>query len=191
MARRNTAGESYQIGELAARGGVTPDTLRYYERLGLLPEAPRTDGGFRLYSEAALDRLRFIKQAQTLGLTLHEVGDLVRYQDNGGVRRCRQVRDLLRAKLEDLQNKLTELEAFKQTLARFLDAGAVDELHLMVAPIVLGSGKTGLNLAPIETLDQAMRPLVRTMRFRDGDMLCMCDLGRQAAVTRPAEQPPV
>ena len=122
MARRNTAGESYQIGELAARGGVTPDTLRYYERLGLLPEAPRTDGGFRLYSEAALDRLRFIKQAQTLGLTLHEVGDLVRYQDNGGVRRCRQVRDLLRAKLEDLQNKLTELEAFKQTLARFLEA---------------------------------------------------------------------
>ena len=97
MARRNTAGESYQIGELAARGGGTPDTLRYYERLGLLPEAPRTDGGFRLYSEAALDRLRFIKQAQTLGLTLHEVGDLVRYQDNGGVRRCRQVRDLLRA----------------------------------------------------------------------------------------------
>jgi DNA-binding transcriptional MerR regulator len=121
MARRNTAGESYQIGELAARGGVTPDTLRYYERLGLLPEAPRTDGGFRLYSEAALDRLRFIKQAQTLGLTLHEVGDLVRYQDSGGVRRCRQVRDLLRAKLEDLQNKLTELEAFKQTLARFLE----------------------------------------------------------------------
>ncbi len=46
----------------------------------------------------------------------------------------------------------------------------------MVAPIVLGSGKTGLNLAPISGLDEAMRPLVRTMRFKDGDMLCMCDL---------------
>jgi diaminohydroxyphosphoribosylaminopyrimidine deaminase / 5-amino-6-(5-phosphoribosylamino)uracil reductase len=72
------------------------------------------------------------------------------------------------------------VEGGAETLARFLDAGVVDELHLMVAPIVLGSGKTGLNLAPIETLDQAMRPLVRTMRFRDGDMLCMCDLGRRS-----------
>ena len=73
------------------------------------------------------------------------------------------------------------VEGGAETLARFLDAGVVDELHLMVAPIVLGSGKTGLNLAPIETLDQAMRPLVRTMRFRDGDMLCMCDLERGRA----------
>ncbi len=76
------------------------------------------------------------------------------------------------------------VEGGAETLARFLDAGVVNELHLMVAPIVLGSGKTGLNLQPIETLDQAMRPLVRTMRFRDGDMLCMCDLERspEAAV---------
>lgn len=75
------------------------------------------------------------------------------------------------------------VEGGAETLARFLDAGAVDELHLMVAPIVLGSGKTGLNLAPIETLDQAMRPLVRTMRFHDGDMLCMCDLERRSEGT--------
>jgi diaminohydroxyphosphoribosylaminopyrimidine deaminase / 5-amino-6-(5-phosphoribosylamino)uracil reductase len=71
------------------------------------------------------------------------------------------------------------VEGGAETLARFLDAGAVDELHLMVAPIVLGSGKTGLNLQPIETLEQAMRPLVRIMRFRDGDMLCLCDLERR------------
>lgn len=68
------------------------------------------------------------------------------------------------------------VEGGAETLARFIDAGAIDELHLMVAPIVLGSGKTGLNLPPIETLDQALRPDVRTMRFRDGDMLCMCDM---------------
>ena len=68
------------------------------------------------------------------------------------------------------------VEGGAETLARFLNAGAIDELHIMLAPIVLGSGKTGLNLAPIETLDQALRPTVRTMRFRDGDMLCMCDL---------------
>ena len=71
------------------------------------------------------------------------------------------------------------VEGGAETLARFLDAGAIDELHLMLAPIVLGSGKTGLNLAPIETLDQAIRPMVRTMRFKDGDMLCMCEMQPQ------------
>jgi len=70
------------------------------------------------------------------------------------------------------------VEGGADTLARFLDAGALDELHLMVAPIVLGSGKTGINLSPIETLDEALRPSVRTMRFRDGDMLCVCELAR-------------
>jgi len=68
------------------------------------------------------------------------------------------------------------VEGGAETLARFLNAGVIGELHLMLAPIVLGSGKTGLNLAPIETLDEALRPTVRTMRFRDGDMLCLCDM---------------
>ncbi len=68
------------------------------------------------------------------------------------------------------------VEGGAETLARFLNAGMIDELHLMVAPVVLGSGKTGLNLAPIAGLDQALRPMVRTMRFKDGDMLCMCDM---------------
>ncbi len=68
------------------------------------------------------------------------------------------------------------VEGGAETLARFLNAGMIDELHLMVAPVVLGSGKTGLNLAPIAELDEALRPMVRTMRFKDGDMLCMCDM---------------
>lgn len=68
------------------------------------------------------------------------------------------------------------VEGGAETLARFLNAGVIDELHLMVAPVVLGSGKTGLNLAPIAGLDEALRPMVRTMRFKDGDMLCMCDM---------------
>lgn len=75
------------------------------------------------------------------------------------------------------------VEGGAETLARFLNAGAIDELHLMLAPIVLGSGKTGLNLAPIETLDEALRPTVRTMRFTDGDMLCMCEM-QGASVAR-------
>lgn len=71
------------------------------------------------------------------------------------------------------------VEGGAETLARFLNAGAIDELHLMVAPIVLGSGKTGLNLDPIESLDEAVRPRVRTMRFEDGELLCLCEMPRQ------------
>lgn len=111
---------TYQIGELAARSGMTPDGLRYYERLGLLPSPERTRGRFRVYPAETLDRLRFIKQAQTVGLTLHEIGDLVGYQDQGGLKRCRHVRDLLRSKLQDLQAKLAELEAFRSTLSGYL-----------------------------------------------------------------------
>lgn len=72
------------------------------------------------------------------------------------------------------------VEGGADTLARFLEAGLVDELHLMVAPIVLGSGKTGINLRPIARLEEALRPRVRTMRFADGDLLWLCDL-RHAA----------
>jgi DNA-binding transcriptional MerR regulator len=108
------------VGELATRSGLTLDALRYYERLGLLPRAHRTSGGFRVYAADTLDRLRFIKQAQTLGLTLHEISTLVSYMDQGDSRRCRQVRDLLRLKLEDLRAKLRELEDFRDTLSRYL-----------------------------------------------------------------------
>jgi len=73
-----------------------------------------------VYSAATLDRLRFIKQAQTVGLTLHEIPELVGYEDQGGLKRCRQVRDLLRAKLVDLQAKLAELEEFRDTVSGYL-----------------------------------------------------------------------
>ena len=111
---------TYQIGELASRSGMTPDALRYYERLGLLQAPRRTRGGFRLYAADTLDRLRFVKQAQMVGLTLHEIRDLVGYQDQGGLKRCRQVRDLLRLKLVDLEAQVAELEAFRSTLSGYL-----------------------------------------------------------------------
>jgi DNA-binding transcriptional MerR regulator len=117
MAARNT----YQIGELAARSGLTPDTLRYYERLGLLPSPQRTPGGFRVYSPAALDRLRFIKQAQTLGLSLQEIRTLVSYADRGGVKRCQRVHDLLQHKIADLDAKMAELHEFRRTLQSYFE----------------------------------------------------------------------
>lgn len=118
--RSSNIGSSYQIGELATLSDLTPDTLRYYERLGLVSPVARTEGGFRVYGPATRARLRFIKHAQRLGLALHEIRDLVAYQDHGGLDRCRHVRDLLRAKLAELEAKLRELEEFRGTLSSYL-----------------------------------------------------------------------
>lgn len=112
---------TFTIGELATRAGVTPDALRYYEKLGLLATAPRTAGGFRVYTADALDRLRFIKQAQRQGLTLAEIRELFHVDWRGGRDQCRDVRALLERKLADLDARLRELRQFRRTLSTYLE----------------------------------------------------------------------
>ena len=84
----------YRIGEVAAKVGITVDTLRYYEKLGVLPRARRTTGGFRHYGDDVLRQLQFVRQAQALGLTLSDVRRLVGDQGRAGRDRCRKVRSL-------------------------------------------------------------------------------------------------
>jgi len=107
------------IGELASRGGVTRDALRYYERLGIISPLRRTAGGSRLYAPSALDRLRFIKQAQSHGMTLAEIRELLRLDASRGTP-CRQVHLLLRRKLTDLDARATQLQQFRRTLRGYL-----------------------------------------------------------------------
>ena len=85
-----------RIGEIATRCGVTIDTLRYYERIGLLARASRTSGGFRLFDHTAIERVLFIKEAQELGFSLDEIKELL---TTGGVEECKHVRDLLKLKI--------------------------------------------------------------------------------------------
>src|SRR6266404_3972185 len=107
-----------RIGELASAAGVTTDAVRYYERLKILPRPTRTHAGYRLYSEEDVERLRFIKQAQSLGLSLDEVKELLPGR-GAGLSECRQVRDLLSAKLAELDEKISEMRAFRKTLAAY------------------------------------------------------------------------
>lgn len=110
-----------RIGELATASGLTRDALRYYERQGLLPRSRRTAGGFREYDGATVDRVRFIKQAQSHGLSLREIRDLVSHQSDAGRTRCRHVRNLLAHKLEQLETRRRELDAFAKTLRQYLE----------------------------------------------------------------------
>jgi DNA-binding transcriptional MerR regulator len=108
-----------RIGEVAARSGVSIDTVRYYERRRLLPAAPRTEGGYRLFTPEAVERVRFIKQAQELGFSLDEIGELL---TTGGAHECRRVRDLLKVKLTELDERLRLMQEFRKTLAQHLAA---------------------------------------------------------------------
>ena len=106
-----------RIGEVARRSGVSIDTLRYYERLRLLPRAKRSSGGFRLFTPEHVLRVEFIKQAQDLGFSLEEIKGLLA---TGGAEECRKVRDLLQRKLMEVDDRLRAMKGFRRVLARHL-----------------------------------------------------------------------
>lgn len=111
---------TFTIGELAARSGMTPDGLRYYERLGVIAPVRRTAGGYRVYTGDTIERLRFIKQAQLHGLTLAEIRELVQVDGRRGVGRCRQVKGLLERKLAELDARVIQLQEFRRSLEGYL-----------------------------------------------------------------------
>ena len=110
------AAPPYRIGELAAATQLTPDTLRYYERLGLLVKPRRSPGGFRLYGPDAVAQVRFVKQAQALGLELGEIRQLAGANGARGLAQCRQVQPVLRARLGELDTRIAELRGLRRTL---------------------------------------------------------------------------
>jgi DNA-binding transcriptional MerR regulator len=111
--------EALGIGQLAKRGGVGIDTVRYYERNGLLAPHTRLASGYRRYSELELARLRFIRRAQALGFTLKEIKELLALsaqRDVGRVKRSAQ------AKLRDVKSRIAALERMRDGLATLIDA---------------------------------------------------------------------
>jgi DNA-binding transcriptional MerR regulator len=111
--------EMLRIGELANRTGVSIDTVRYYERRKLLPRPARSGGGFRLFTPATIERVRFIKQAQELGFSLDEISELL---TTGGVQECQRVRDILRTKLSELDERMRMMRTFHRILSQHLAA---------------------------------------------------------------------
>jgi MerR family transcriptional regulator, copper efflux regulator len=110
-----------QIGQLAKRSGVAIDTVRYYERHGLLPKPLRQPSGYRHYDEQDLVRLRFIKRAKALGFTLHEVQELLALSDH----RAGNVAGIKAAateKLADVEHRLEELTRIRDGLRSLIEA---------------------------------------------------------------------
>ena len=110
-----------RVGELAATAGVAPDTVRYYERVGLLPRPPRTAAGYRVYDTGAVDRLTFIQGAQRLGLRLREIADLLAVRDTG-VCPCEPAEELLNRRLAELDAEMARLAALREQITAMVQA---------------------------------------------------------------------
>ena len=104
-----------QIGVVAKKVGLSVDAIRFYERNGLLPKPPRTEGGFRLYSESDLETLAFARRAQGLGFKLSEIRGLLRLRGNQ-LQPCAPVQHRLQEKLADVQRRLQDLHKLEHEL---------------------------------------------------------------------------
>lgn len=109
--------ERLGISRLAHLGGVNLETIRYYERQGLLSAPPRTAAGYRIFPQEAVRRLRFIKRAQELGFSLKEIRELLSLRTKPGTRRP-DIRARAEAKIADIEQKVRVLEAMKRTLRK-------------------------------------------------------------------------
>jgi MerR family transcriptional regulator, mercuric resistance operon regulatory protein len=105
------------IGTVARQAGVNVETIRYYQRRGLLREPARPLAGFRPYSEEDIQRLRFIKRAQTLGFTLEEIANLLKLNDG---LHCGEARELAAKKLALIEDRIADLQAMRKTLKELI-----------------------------------------------------------------------
>jgi DNA-binding transcriptional MerR regulator len=108
------------VAQVGALAGVPPDTLRYYERIGLLAPPPRTTGDHRRYPPTVIDRLLFIRGAQRLGLQLAEIRELLAVRDTG-VCACEPAEQLLRRHLDEINAELARLATLRAELESMLD----------------------------------------------------------------------
>jgi MerR family copper efflux transcriptional regulator len=106
-----------RIGELAERSGLESTAIRYYERIGLMPAPTRTQSGYRDYAEDAAGRLRFIRAAQSIGLTLGEIRETLAFRDRGELP-CGHVTALIERNAEELRQRIAVLEEMRRDLLR-------------------------------------------------------------------------
>ena len=106
--------------EVAAQAHVNTQTLRYYERRGLLPQPERTHSGYRAYTAEAVRVVRFVKRAQQLGFTLDEIEELL-HLANGGPAPCEEAKTMARTRIADLQHRIEELAGMRDALTRLVE----------------------------------------------------------------------
>ena len=121
------------IGRLSTRAAVNIETVRYYERIGLLPSPPRTEGGHRLYGELHVKRLTFVRRARELGFTLEEIRALLRLADERPPS-CARARSIATKHLVDVREKIADLKRMERVLTQTI--GLCDEGDRSECPLL-------------------------------------------------------
>ena len=116
----------FNIGQAASRSGVSAKMVRHYESLGLLPAVHRTDAGYRQYGDKQIHTLRFIRRARTLGFSMAEIAELLKLWQNQR-RASADVKRIAQAHVADLERRIAEMQAMRQTLATLADCCAGDD----------------------------------------------------------------
>ena len=127
--------ESFSIGELAKATGTKAETVRYYERIGLLPAPARTSGNYRAYSRPHLERLSFIRRARDLGFSLDQVRALLRLADDRG-QSCAEVDRIAKLHLTEVDRKIADLASLGSELRQLIDKcrhGTIAECRILEA----------------------------------------------------------
>ncbi|WP_114196117.1 Zn(2+)-responsive transcriptional regulator [Edaphovirga cremea] len=112
----------YKIGQLAQLAEVTPDTIRYYEKQGMMDHEIRSDSGYRLYSENDLQRLCFIRYAKKMGFTLDAISELLSIRIDPAHHTCHESKSIVDSRLAEVEQKLLELERMRDSLQRLSNA---------------------------------------------------------------------
>jgi DNA-binding transcriptional MerR regulator len=125
------------IGSVAKESGIPIKTIRYYDELGLLKTSGRTEGGYRLFSADVLSRLKFIKRAQSLGLSLSEIKEFLEVHDQGNLP-CDHIKVKLEDKVADIDRQIRQLQLLKQELEGLLSGWETlpDHPEETICPII-------------------------------------------------------
>ncbi|KXF80389.1 Zn(2+)-responsive transcriptional regulator [Enterovibrio coralii] len=118
-----------QIGQLAKLSGVSGDTLRFYEKVGLITPSSRSESGYRLYGEDAISRVHFILKAKRIGLTLEDIQEMLEIRLEASQHSCAEVKGITQKKLDEIDQKIAELTEIRTALKKLNDAccGHVDD----------------------------------------------------------------
>jgi DNA-binding transcriptional MerR regulator len=119
VTNKTTGGPALKIGEVARLAGVGVETLRFYERSGLLNRPARSEGGYRLYDARTLKTLEFIRRAQSLGFTLEEIKRIIA-ESRAGQKPCAEVRETVRRRLAELDEQMAQIRRYRNALATTL-----------------------------------------------------------------------
>jgi DNA-binding transcriptional MerR regulator len=142
--------KTIHIGEISQRFGLNPRTIRYYETIGVLPKAPRTESGYRLYTQDAVERLEFVLKAKVLGFTLDEARKILSLHDEGIIP-CEHTRDFVKHKVREIDERIAVLASLKKTLSGVLKA-RFKRHPAAFCPMIEEAGAKRLSIRTLESV---------------------------------------